>query len=254
LLAVVMTGLAAIQANAQTLKALVFPLTGEIRLSNPSATAIPFVFYEIYYDDVPGLPAGGLNGADGVWKSIADTYDASGNGFVDPVNNWLELPATSKHLAEGLFVGSGSSLPGLRSITLGNIWNPSIVGAADLTVRVGQFDQQSATEIPVDLAFDGDYNQDEAVDEMDYDWWKGAFGSPFFADGNLDGIVNLADYTIWRDHLGLVVAGGSVEQLGAAGGVGLGARAVPEPTSVSLALVVGSAGLARFRRRGRRSG
>ncbi|WP_425396146.1 pectate lyase [Aeoliella sp.] len=53
----------------------------------------------------------------------------------------------------------------------------------------------------------GDYDRNGVIDEADFDKWKLDFGSTVpnpgeGSDGNFDGIVNIADYTIWRNHLG----------------------------------------------------
>ena len=49
------------------------------------------------------------------------------------------------------------------------------------------------------------------LQQADYDIWKASFGSTMnlAAGGNGDGIVDAADYTIWRDHLGQHVGSGS---------------------------------------------
>ena len=63
---------------AADLDALLFPLTGEIRFHNGSASPVPFVYYSI------ASSSNALNSSSLVWKSITDTYDVSGNGFIDP--------------------------------------------------------------------------------------------------------------------------------------------------------------------------
>jgi hypothetical protein len=62
----------------------------------------------------------------------------------------------------------------------------------------------------------GDYNSDGAVNGLDYDVWKTAFGTTnSAADGNSNGIVDAGDYNVWRNHLD--------------GGEGAIRAAVPEP-------------------------
>jgi hypothetical protein len=73
----------------------------------------------------------------------------------------------------------------------------------------------------------GDYNADGVVDGADYDVWKTDFGSTtiLVADGNGDNIVGAADYTVWRNHFG-----NTVHNLGA----GSGGTSVPEPIAMFL--------------------
>jgi hypothetical protein len=56
----------------------------------------------------------------------------------------------------------------------------------------------------------GDYDQSMVVDADDLMDWQAAFGTSnsglhtgAFADGNYNDFVDAADYTVWRDHLGL---------------------------------------------------
>jgi sugar lactone lactonase YvrE len=77
------------------------------------------------------------------------------------------------------------------------------------------------------------------VDLADYAKWKADFGKLVApsngADGNGDGIIDAADYTVWRDHFGQG---------------GMGANAIPEPTTLTL-VILGSALAIAARMRGR---
>jgi hypothetical protein len=73
----------------------------------------------------------------------------------------------------------------------------------------------------------GDYNGDGVVDMADFAVWRSAFGSSTIiygsgADGNYDGKVDAADFTVWRNNLG---AGGQE------------AFAVPEPSAWMLTIL-----------------
>jgi hypothetical protein len=53
--------------------------------------------------------------------------------------------------------------------------------------------------------FDGDYNADGVVDAADYTIWRDtlrASGQRLAADGNRDGIVNAGDYEVWKTTFG----------------------------------------------------
>jgi hypothetical protein len=223
-------------ALSTSLMLQMYPLTGELRLLNSTNTPIPIIFYEIR------SPSGGLNGASGVWTSISDTYDKppGGNGFIDSANDWNEISATPFDLTEGTVHDPGGMLPAFRSIGLGRIWNPNVATAASIVPTFLQSPGQSPMTFDKTLVVDGDYSTNLSVGPEDYSPWSILFGSSSFplADGNHNGIVDAADYTVWRDNLGAHYVPG----LGEAGGGGaLSAAAVPEPTGVLLALV-GSSG------------
>jgi hypothetical protein len=73
----------------------------------------------------------------------------------------------------------------------------------------------------------GDYNNNGVVDMADYVLWRN--GGPLQNEGASLGVNDAADYTFWRAHFGNTSGSGS----------GLGSGNVPEPTSVGL-LVIGS--------------
>jgi hypothetical protein len=82
----------------------------------------------------------------------------------------------------------------------------------------------------------GDYDHSGAVDVGDYQLWTQQLGSggPALADGNGDGLASLADYTIWRDHVGAVAASNA----GVANVAAIVApRAVAEPSAAWSAMV-----------------
>jgi hypothetical protein len=236
--------------------ARLFPLTGEVRLENKSASAVPLVLYSIE------SPAGALNPSPVRWLSITEHYDAPfgsspGNGFIDPIAEWMKISTTPMELTEGVFAGPGGSVPAKRAISLGRIWNPAV--PFDLEFSATEPNGQPISIFPVD-GLDGDYDGNGTVDAADYVVWRKYFGLSTAqqsnnenADGNLNGTIDAADYAVWRNNFGLSVASGAAA---VAGGAALAAptlsAAVPEPAgALLLCIAAGSllAGARRFRRR-----
>ena len=235
--AVISTGASDAFAQATSVTLHFFPLTGEVRFVNDSSMDFTFVLYEL------SSPSGALNGTNGVWTSIADTYDASGNGFIDQTHEWIELTpnamAHATNLSESVIPEPGGVLPANRSLSLGRIWDPSVSAMRDVTAKIFLPDGSEAN-ISDDVSIGGDYFRNKSVDENDYSFWQFYFGSTSanFADGNLDGVVNAADYTVWRNNLGQCVSiSCSGESNGAA--AGQSANAVPEPAGMFLGLLAG---------------
>lgn len=86
----------------------------------------------------------------------------------------------------------------------------------------------------------GDYNGDGVVDAADYTVWRDNLGSTddLAADGDGSGTIDEGDYLVWRGHFGCVRESGGA----------LAAVPVPEPPATCLA-VLELAGLALVRRR-----
>jgi hypothetical protein len=96
-------------------------------------------------------------------------------------------------------------------------------------------------QLVVAAALLGDYNQNGEVDTADYVVWRDTLGNavpPFSgADGDGDGTIDDDDYDVWTANFGATSGSGSGAQDQAA---------VPEPTSLMLALLVaGGVGLMR---------
>ena len=217
-------------ACAVELYAQLFPLTGEIRLLNREMAPVPFVFYSII------SPSGALDGSSEVWQSIAQNYDASGNGLIDPAHEWFILSDEPDELTEAVFAGPGGSFPATRAISLGQIWDPTAVPFPDLVFDIR--DDEQSIPVTIELAIDGDYSSNQVVDQADYVIWRRHLGSTtmLLADGNLNGVTDTSDYLVWRENFGVTLplppyggGGGSQSpRLSAATGV------VPEPASVVL--------------------
>jgi hypothetical protein len=227
-------------ALGATLHAQLFPHTGEVRLRNKGTTPVSLVFYSI------SSAGSALNSSPSVWKSIDNFYDASGDGFIDPNNDWVIISALSTQLTEGVFIGDGGSLAAQRSVGLGQIWNPN-APIPSLIFEAREADEQPIT-IVTELTVSGDYFVDGVVNQLDYGVWRQGFGSTTMldADGNLDGVVNTADYIIWRNYFGLqasIVSQGASMPL-------LTPAPVPEPGAALLLAAACSVFLAtRGRRR-----
>ena len=95
--------------------------------------------------------------------------------------------------------------------------------------------------VPV-VALTGDYNHNGVIDAADYTVWRDTLGQSVTAgtgaDGNSNGTIDDGDFTVWTTAFGASGAG--------AGAVG---AAVPEPASILLAAIAAIFGIAIGRRR-----
>ena len=100
-----------------------------------------------------------------------------------------------------------------------------------------------SVNLPPPAAPTGDYNENGIVDAADYVLWRKTLNQSVTAgqnaDGNANGTIDAPDYDFWRARFGNIVPGS---------GASLGPSAVPEPSAIVLALLAVGAFAARRKR------
>jgi hypothetical protein len=86
----------------------------------------------------------------------------------------------------------------------------------------------------------GDYNNNGIVDAADYVVWRKAGATDYLPNDITPGTVNASDYTVWRAHFGQSAGGGSEASAHAA---------VPEPTTLALLMFAAMGVFSRRRSR-----
>ncbi|MEN1678130.1 MAG: hypothetical protein AAGJ46_00945 [Planctomycetota bacterium] len=96
----------------------------------------------------------------------------------------------------------------------------------------GNVDASEYLRLVLAPSIDGDYNGDGVVDMADFTVWRDSLNSTsnLAADGNGDGVVNVDDFRVWRENFGSGAASAGV---------------VPEPGSVALLAVIAAASMGR---------
>lgn len=147
---------------------------------------------------------------------------STGGSIEHPEPVLVRVPEGATHL----FVSAGDGQYFDNTLTdstdLPNGPDGSIVGVYGLNIAVVE---------PGRLL--GDYNLDGLVDAADYTVWRdhqGEVGLLLAADGNANGRVDVGDYEVWRSHFGLVIDSGTLQ-----------ANSVPVPSSIVLMFLAGLA-------------
>jgi hypothetical protein len=149
---------------------------------------------------------------------VAGTADFDGQLQIDLLGGFTPALADTFEIVQAGFV----PVSGLANLLTQSTF-PSLGRLLDWHV----FYEPSLLTLAVVPQLDGDYNADGVVNAADYVVWRnsnGMFGFGLPADSNLDGAVNLVDYLIWRLNFGQIAPGA-----GASFPV-----AVPEPSTIAM--------------------
>lgn len=148
-------------------------------------------------------------------------------GWISGSVNFLQGLSEDATASLGLLLPSGLDAASLAAFFADASWAGVAAG--------GQFDLILLAE-----GLTGDFNEDGVVDAADYTVWRDTLGSTtdLRADANGDQVVDSADYALWRSNFGQMA------------GAATGSLRVPEASSCLLLLLAGGiAGVCRSSRR-----
>ncbi|WP_442481803.1 LamG domain-containing protein [Aeoliella sp. SH292] len=175
-------------------------MTGEASIRNESLTPVTFNYYEVE------SATGALSPLN--WSSLSDQeQDSTGTGFGQ---SWNEGGAPSSQLLTELYLTSATQLLPGEQLPLGRPFDPAVLGEGidgDLQfsyARPRTAKVQSSVVYFSNPVLPGDFNDDGTVDLADYTVWRDHLGSsePLANDGELGGPVGEAHYALWKEHFG----------------------------------------------------
>ncbi len=199
LLAMLAVGLLGGSAGAGNIEFIVDRADGRVFIKNSGVTPSVIDGYTVFSPSSALIVSG--------WTPIAGDYDASGDQSVDSISNWfiIDPPSTTTATEASLTKNSGSLAPG-QIVSLGLFFDVSKLEGLAVTVSAGSQTILVAGDF---RNLNADYDSDLDVDLADYNVFKSTYGSVgvgLAADGNGDGVVDAADYTVWRDSPELSLA------------------------------------------------
>jgi hypothetical protein len=208
--------------------------TGNITLQNSGTVAVDFDYYELDSASNSLKPA--------TWTSLSDqNFQSIGGGSGQ---HWQEAGGSSTSALGEAYLQSNSTLAGGASVSLGTAYNTAVAGEdialkfrlASGLVLSGTVTYSGSVGVP------GDYNSNGVVDAADYVLWRKNVGGTTLSNRGtgITGPVGTADYDFWRSRFGSTSGSGS----SIAGG-----QNVPEPPVSGIlivaAMVLGFRGTAR---------
>jgi hypothetical protein len=163
----------------------------------------------------------------GEWLHVAGTYQPS--QFMRLYVNGQLIHEVTSNIPSQIFSNSSDLWLGRQFSTSPDFHLPGMIDEAAVYARA----LTSAEFLEHYLAattLAGDYNNDGIVNAADYVVWRNAAAGATLPNDTTPGVVTAADYAVWRANFGNSLAAGS----GAATFSG-----VPEPSGVLLAILAG---------------
>ena len=200
------------------------PANGQAQLKNDSPYAITIDGYAVYSQ------SSSLQPANGKWFSLQDRA----------VTGWQEADPTASVVSE-LNENGSLTLSPFSGYDLGELYK-FVGGTQDLRLEFLQVGQQGPSNgLVVYGAFGavsppgltGDYNNNGVVDAADYVIWRKKSGTnASLPNDPIGGTIGSAQYGQWRAHFGQTLSGSG-------SGLSAGATSVPEPAAFVLLLIGG---------------
>ncbi|MEM8865617.1 MAG: LamG-like jellyroll fold domain-containing protein [Planctomycetota bacterium] len=206
------------------------PLTGAAAIRNPTDAAINFDYYEI--------TSGQASIADASWIALEDQANAEFPSGGGTGNGWERFGSgTAQRIAEARLIGS--SEVGVDDwVGLGPVLDPTKPQDLEFTYRDGDFFRTGEVEYVASNGVEGDYNRDGVVDILDYTLWRDNLNKTLVLPNDATpGVISGSDYAAWKANFGV------------AGSASLATQATPEPGAGFLALVAMAPWLGRRRLR-----
>jgi hypothetical protein len=222
--------------------------TGQVEIVNPHENDIVIDYYRI-------TSAGGAL-SPGTWNSLDDqNVDAIGAGGGE---SWDETGVPdANEVIEAFLLGQTTFSESDNVRSLGQLFDPLVFGKREEGDLVFEYAVAGQNQLRTGVinyitppGLLGDYNDDGIVDAADYTVYRnrlegiGGTTLPASNEGATPGTVTTEDYQVWKDHYGDVLALGS--------GSSVVSESVPEPASFAL-LAIGAIAATRWTTRRRRA-
>lgn len=214
--------------SAPALEVVVNTVSGDVQIVNNTAAPIALQGYELT------SAAGSLDVTSNGWHSLADQNLDPVLGGDGPGKTWQEGAHPTAHaLLEGFLLGS-TSIPVGGSLSLGRAYD-EVVAGRDLVFRYRIASQSGLVlgevvydDTPPPILI-GDYNNNGVVDAADYTVWRDRYsGTGPLANDPTPETIDESDFQAWKQNFGNQATGGGSRSR---------AAVVPELASASAIMV-----------------